>query len=108
MRVALDDFGAGDCSLRLLRDLPIDTLKLDRHLVALLPESQANVALVRCVIELCQQYNISVIAEGVETLAQAEWLRENGCQYVQGFLVARPITADEAGRFPAFFDWCTL
>lgn len=108
VRVALDDFGAGDCSLRLLRDLPIDTLKLDRHLVALLPESQANVALVRCVIELCQQYNISVIAEGVETLAQAEWLRENGCQYVQGFLVARPITADEAGRFPAFFDWCTL
>ena len=108
VRVALDDFGAGDCSLRLLRDLPIDTLKLDRHLVALLPESQANVALVRCVIELCQQYNISVIAEGVETLAQAEWLRENGCQYVQGFLVARPITADEAGRFPAFFDWYTL
>ncbi|MHA6197714.1 putative bifunctional diguanylate cyclase/phosphodiesterase [Pseudomonas wadenswilerensis] len=108
VRVALDDFGAGDCSLRLLRDLPIDTLKLDRHLVALLPESQANVALVRCVIELCQQYNISVIAEGVETPAQAEWLREHGCQYVQGFLVARPITADEAGRFPAFFDWRTL
>ncbi|MFJ4372861.1 putative bifunctional diguanylate cyclase/phosphodiesterase [Pseudomonas japonica] len=105
VRVALDDFGAGDCSLRLLRDLPIDTLKLDRHLVALLPESQANVALVRCVIELCQQYNISVIAEGVETLDQAEWLREHGCQYVQGFLVARPITAVEAGRFPAFFDW---
>ncbi|MFD2643858.1 putative bifunctional diguanylate cyclase/phosphodiesterase [Pseudomonas japonica] len=105
VRVALDDFGAGDCSLRLLRDLPIDTLKLDRHLVALLPESQANVALVRCVIELCQQYNISVIAEGVETLEQAEWLREHGCQYVQGFLVARPITAIEAGRFPAFFDW---
>ncbi|MFV2947981.1 putative bifunctional diguanylate cyclase/phosphodiesterase [Pseudomonas japonica] len=108
VRVALDDFGAGDCSLRLLRDLPIDTLKLDRHLVALLPESQANVALVRCVIELCQQYNISIIAEGVETPAQAEWLREHGCQYVQGFLVARPITADEAGRFPAFFDWQAL
>lgn len=108
VRVALDDFGAGDCSLRLLRDLPIDTLKLDRHLVALLPESEANAALVRCVIELCQQYNISVIAEGVETRAQADWLREHGCQYVQGFLVARPITAAEAGRFPAFFDWRAL
>ena len=108
VRVALDDFGAGDCSLRLLRDLPIDTLKLDRHLVALLPESEANVALVRCVIELCQQYNISVIAEGVETVQQADWLRQHGCQFVQGFLVARPITADEAGRFPGFFDWRSL
>ncbi len=108
VRVALDDFGAGNCSLRLLRDLPIDTLKLDRHLVALLPESEANMALVRCVIELCRQYNIGVIAEGVETLEQAHWLREHGCQYVQGFLVARPVTAEEAGRFPVFFDWQSL
>ncbi|WP_095155889.1 bifunctional diguanylate cyclase/phosphodiesterase [Pseudomonas sp. Irchel 3E13] len=105
VRVALDDFGAGDCSLRLLRDLPIDTLKLDRHLVARLPDSAADAALVRCVIELCEQYCISVIAEGVETPAQAQWLREHGCEYVQGFLVARPITSAEAGRFPAFFDW---
>ncbi|WP_175653895.1 putative bifunctional diguanylate cyclase/phosphodiesterase [Pseudomonas sp. Marseille-P9899] len=105
VRVALDDFGAGDCSLRLLRDLPIDTLKLDRHLVARLPDSDVDAALVRCVIDLCQQYCISVIAEGVETPEQAQWLREHGCEYVQGFLVARPITAAEAGRFPAFFDW---
>lgn len=108
VRVALDDFGAGDCSLRLLRDLPIDTLKLDRHLVARLPDSDADAALVRCVLDLCEQYCISVIAEGVETAAQAQWLREHGCQYVQGFLVARPITAAEAGRFPAFFDWQAL
>lgn len=108
VRVALDDFGAGDCSLRLLRDLPIDTLKLDRHLVARLPDSDADAALVRCVLELCGQYCISVIAEGVETAAQAQWLREHGCEYVQGFLVARPITAAEAGRFPAFFDWQAL
>lgn len=108
MRVALDDFGAGECSLRLLRDLPIDTLKLDRHLVARLPDSEADAALVRCVIDLCQQYCISVIAEGVETPVQANWLREHGCQYVQGFLVARPITAAEAGCFPAVFDWEAL
>ncbi len=105
VRVALDDFGAGDCSLRLLRDLPIDTLKLDRHLVARLPDSLVDAALVRCVIELCEQYGIGIIAEGVETQIQADWLRANGCGYVQGFLVARPITAEQAGRFPAFFDW---
>lgn len=78
VRVALDDFGAGDCSLRMLRDLPIDTLKLDRHLVARLPESTMDAVLVRAVIELCRQYGISVIAEGVESRAQADWLQANG------------------------------
>ncbi|MFT0865073.1 putative bifunctional diguanylate cyclase/phosphodiesterase [Pseudomonas sp. CAM1A] len=105
IRVALDDFGAGDCSLRMLRDLPIDTLKLDRHLVARLPDSAADIALVRSVIDLCAAYDITVIAEGVETRAQAEWLKGAGCAYVQGFLVARPLTADAAGDFPAFFPW---
>ena len=108
VRIALDDFGAGDCSLRLLRDLPIDTLKLDRHLVARLPGSQADAALVRCVIDLCRQYSISVIAEGVETREQAHWLQANGCEYVQGFLVARPMTPGDAGVFPGFFDWQRL
>ncbi|MDT3717271.1 EAL domain-containing protein [Pseudomonas soli] len=107
IRVALDDFGAGDCSLRMLRDLPIDTLKLDRHLVARLPDSAADIALVRSVIDLCAAYDITVIAEGVETRAQAEWLKGAGCAYVQGFLVARPLTADAAGDFPAFFPWAS-
>ncbi|MCO7521712.1 MULTISPECIES: EAL domain-containing protein [unclassified Pseudomonas] len=105
IRVALDDFGAGDCSLRMLRDLPIDTLKLDRHLVARLPGSATDIALARSVIGLCAAYGITVIAEGVETQAQAEWLKDNGCAYVQGFLVARPMTAADAGNFPAVFPW---
>ncbi|PYB78629.1 MULTISPECIES: EAL domain-containing protein [Pseudomonas] len=107
IRVALDDFGAGDCSLRMLRDLPVDTLKLDRHLVARLPDSAVDIALVRSVIDLCAAYDITVIAEGVETRAQAEWLKGAGCAYVQGFLVARPLTADAAGDFPAFFPWAS-
>lgn len=105
VRVALDDFGAGECSLRLLRDLPIDTLKLDRHLVARLPGSAADAALVRSVIGLCRDYGVCVVAEGVETREQAQWLQANGCAYAQGFLVARPLTAQRAGDFPAFFDW---
>ncbi|QXH36236.1 putative bifunctional diguanylate cyclase/phosphodiesterase [Pseudomonas muyukensis] len=107
IRVALDDFGAGDCSLRMLRDLPIDTLKLDRHLVARLPGSATDIALARSVIGLCAAYGITVIAEGVETQAQAEWLKDNGCAYVQGFLVARPMTAADAGNFPAVFPWAS-
>jgi len=102
VRVALDDFGAGDCSLRMLRELPVDTLKLDRQVVARLPESAVDGIWVRGVIELCAQLGITVIAEGVETLEQARWLRDNGCAYVQGFLVARPLTVDDAGGFAQF------
>lgn len=105
VRVALDDFGAGDCSLRMLRDLPVDTLKLDRHLVARLPDSRADAALARSVIELCLAYGITLIAEGVETPAQADWLRANGCEYVQGFLVAYPMTPAKASDFPVIFPW---
>ncbi|EJN38158.1 diguanylate cyclase (GGDEF) domain-containing protein [Pseudomonas sp. GM84] len=105
VRVALDDFGSGDCSLRMVRDLPIDTLKLDRHLVARLPDSTQDAALVRSVVGLCADYRITVIAEGVETPAQAAWLKANGCAYVQGFLVAHPMTAADASGFPSIFSW---
>lgn len=108
VRVALDDFGAGDCSLRMIRDLPIDTLKLDRHLVARLPDSAPDAALLRSVIALCGEYRITVIAEGVESLAQAAWLKANGCGYVQGFLVAHPMTATDAGAFAPIFSWPAL
>jgi diguanylate cyclase (GGDEF)-like protein len=108
VRVALDDFGAGPCSLAHLRDLELDTLKLDRHLIARLPESVRDAALVRSVIDLCKQFGMLVIAEGVETVAQYEWLRANGCEYVQGFLVARPMMAEDTGDFVQPFDWSAL
>jgi diguanylate cyclase (GGDEF)-like protein/PAS domain S-box-containing protein len=108
VRVALDDFGSGLCSLSHLRDLELDTLKLDRHLIARLPGSSRDAALARMVIELCKQYGMLVIAEGVETVAQYEWLRANGCGYVQGFLVARPMMAEDVGDFVQPFDWSAL
>ncbi|PWE40624.1 GGDEF domain-containing protein [Pseudomonas prosekii] len=108
VRVALDDFGSGPCSLTHLRDLELDTLKLDRHLIARLPESARDASLVRTVIDLCKQYGLLVIAEGVETVAQYEWLQANGCEYVQGFLVARPLMAEDADDFVRPFDWSAL
>ncbi|MHC8413518.1 putative bifunctional diguanylate cyclase/phosphodiesterase [Pseudomonas sp. Hz4] len=108
VRVALDDFGCGPCSLAHLRDLELDTLKLDRHLIARLPESSRDAALVRNVIDLCKQYGMLVIAEGVETVAQYQWLQANGCEYVQGALVARPMMAEDVGEFVQPFDWNTL
>ncbi|WP_201191723.1 putative bifunctional diguanylate cyclase/phosphodiesterase [Pseudomonas fluorescens] len=108
VRVALDDFGSGPCSLSHLRDLELDTLKLDRHVIARLPDSSRDAALVRNVIDLCRQYSILVIAEGVETVEQYEWLRTNGCEYVQGFLVAHPMVAEDVGGFAQPFDWSAL
>ena len=108
VRVALDDFGSGPCSLSHLRDLELDTVKLDRHLIARLPDSARDAALARNVIDLCKQYGILVIAEGVETIAQYDWLQANGCEYVQGFLVARPMMAEDIGDFVQPFDWSAL
>lgn len=108
VRVALDDFGSGVCSLAHLRDLELDTLKLDRHLIARLPDSPRDAAIARSTIDLCKQFGLLVIAEGVETLEQYQWLQANGCQYVQGFLVARPLMASDARRFAQPFDWSAL
>jgi diguanylate cyclase (GGDEF)-like protein/PAS domain S-box-containing protein len=108
VRVALDDFGSGPCSLSHLRDLEMDTLKLDRHLISRIPESSRDAALVRNVIDLCKEYGMLVIAEGVETMAQYQWLHANGCEYVQGFLVARPMMAEDTESFVQPFDWGAL
>jgi EAL domain-containing protein (putative c-di-GMP-specific phosphodiesterase class I) len=108
VRVALDDFGSGPCSLSHLRDLELDTLKLDRQLISRLPASSRDAALVRNVIDLCKQYELVVVAEGVETVAQYEWLHANGCEYVQGFLIGRPMMAEDVGDFVQPFDWSTL
>ncbi|MDZ3828937.1 putative bifunctional diguanylate cyclase/phosphodiesterase [Pseudomonas monsensis] len=108
VRVALDDFGSGPCSLAHLRDLELDTLKLDRHLIARLPDSQRDASLVSTVINLCKQYGLLVIAEGVETIEQYQWLQAHGCEYVQGFLVARPLIAEDAACFAEPFDWSAL
>jgi diguanylate cyclase (GGDEF)-like protein/PAS domain S-box-containing protein len=108
VRVALDDFGCGPCSLAHLRDLDLDTLKFDRHLIARLPQSSRDAVLVRGVIDLCHQFGMLVIAEGVETVAQYQWLKANGCDHVQGFLVARPMMAQETLDFVEPFDWSAL
>ncbi|WP_448631921.1 MULTISPECIES: putative bifunctional diguanylate cyclase/phosphodiesterase [Pseudomonas fluorescens group] len=108
VRVALDDFGSGPCSLVHLRDLELDTLKLDRHLIARLPGSPRDAALAASVIELCLQLGLRVIAEGVETAEQYQWLKAHGCEFVQGFLVARPLVADDTDAFAEPFDWSAI
>jgi diguanylate cyclase (GGDEF)-like protein len=90
VRVALDDFGTGYSSLALLRDLPIDVLKVDRSFVAQLTAADRDRRFVRAIVALGRDLGMSVTAEGVETAAQLELLRELGCDRVQGFLLGRP------------------
>ena len=95
VRIALDDFGCGQCSLAHLRDLKFDTLKLDPQLVARLPGSARDAAMARSIIQLCEHFGVLVIAEGVETLEQTQWLKVNGCAYIQGPWAALPLMAED-------------
>lgn len=95
VRIALDDFGLGQCSLAHLRDLEFDTLKLDPQLVARLPGSVRDAAMARSIIQLCGHFDVLVIAEGVETLEQSQWLKANGCSFIQGPWAAQPLRPEE-------------
>ncbi|WP_024679644.1 EAL domain-containing protein [Pseudomonas syringae] len=104
VRIALDDFGTGECSLSHLRNLQLDTLKLDRRFVANIVESKREAAMARSIIDLSRNLDMLVIAEGVETVEQYQWLADNGCQVMQGFLIAHPMVAEEALHFSGHFE----
>lgn len=97
VRIAVDDFGTGYTSLAHLRALPIDRLKVDRSFVVDLPGDQGAVAVVLTVLQLARSLGIAVVAEGVETVAQRDWLLAHGCATMQGRLIAppRPLSAGD-------------
>ncbi len=96
--IAVDDFGTGYSSLSYLRKLPIDTVKIDRSFVMDLETNEQDFAIVRTILAMAQILRLGVVAEGVETAAQAAMLTEARCEMAQGFLYARPLpAADFAG-----------
>jgi diguanylate cyclase (GGDEF)-like protein/PAS domain S-box-containing protein len=95
VQVAMDDFGTGFSSLNMLRSLRLHTVKIDRGLVDPLPNPQA-IAVVRAICQLAEALQLHVVAEGVETAAQATAARDAGCAELQGYLYARPQTAEGA------------
>ena len=95
MRLALDDFGAGRSSLPHVVQLPVHRLKLDRSIVAGLPGEPKDSAVLHATMALARGMGIEVLGEGVETEAQAFALRRAGCGVLQGWLVGRPVPAEE-------------
>ncbi len=91
VRIAIDDFGTGYASLTYLQRFPVSVVKIDRSFVAGLGQRPRDDAIVRAVIALGTSMDMTLIAEGVETEAQAEALRSAGCQYAQGYRFSRPV-----------------
>jgi diguanylate cyclase (GGDEF)-like protein/PAS domain S-box-containing protein len=101
IQVMIDDFGTGYSSLAHLKRLPLDVLKIDRAFVTDVTTDPGSAAIVSTVILLAHALGCEVVAEGVETRAQLEHLRQNGCDFVQGYLFSRPVPAEDFARLLA-------
>ena len=99
--VSIDDFGTGFSSLSLLKHLPIDRIKIDRSFIKDLPDDLNDVGITESILALANSLGMELIAEGVETVAQRQFLVERGCQEAQGFLFSRPL---DAGDVDALID----
>jgi diguanylate cyclase (GGDEF)-like protein len=98
VQLAVDDFGTGYSSLNYLQQLPVDILKIDRTFVAGLGTGEKNMAIITTLIDMGKRMHLTVVAEGVETAEQLAVLRSLDCDIAQGFLMARPLPADETSE----------
>jgi EAL domain-containing protein (putative c-di-GMP-specific phosphodiesterase class I) len=95
IKLAIDDFGVGYSSLSMLQHIEINTLKIDMSFIREIPESGKAAAMVKTIIEIGKNLNCRTTAEGIETLEQADFLKENRCNFGQGYLFSRPLDETE-------------
>jgi diguanylate cyclase (GGDEF)-like protein len=99
VQIAIDDFGVGYSSLSSLKSLPINAVKIDRTFVSGVMTNAHDAAIAKTIISIADHFGFASVGEGAETPAEIEWLRKNGCRYVQGYGIARPMP------FDAFNSW---
>ncbi|MDE1462847.1 putative bifunctional diguanylate cyclase/phosphodiesterase [Spartinivicinus poritis] len=97
--IAIDDFGTGYSSLSYLKKLPFDKIKIDKSFVQDVLEDEENATIVRAIIQLSKSLNLSVIAEGVETVEQEAYIIEQGCQEGQGYYYSKPVSEEQFQQF---------
>jgi diguanylate cyclase (GGDEF)-like protein len=99
LSLSIDDFGTGYSSLSYLKQFPVEELKIDRSFIMDLPESRDDKAIVRAIIALADGLDLDLVAEGVETEQQLDFLKQNGCATIQGYYYSRPLPADKFKQF---------
>jgi diguanylate cyclase (GGDEF)-like protein/PAS domain S-box-containing protein len=95
IQIAIDDFGTGYSSLNSLRRLPIDILKIDQSFIREIGKGSSGEAIIRTIIQMAKDLNLRVVAEGVETIEQLEFLRKHNCDEIQGYLISKPLPLEE-------------
>ncbi|TMU70170.1 bifunctional diguanylate cyclase/phosphodiesterase [Pseudomonas fluorescens] len=93
--LSIDDFGTGYSSLAYLKRLPLNTLKIDRSFILDIPKATADMEIVQAIIVMAHTLHLQVVTEGVESLEQYEFLERSGCDFIQGYLLSRPVPLDE-------------
>jgi EAL domain-containing protein (putative c-di-GMP-specific phosphodiesterase class I) len=99
IQIALDDFGTGYSSLSYLQQFPFDIVKIDRCFVRDIDKNRTNAVITKTTIEMAHQLGLRVVAEGVETQAEYDFLKQNYCDEIQGFLISYPLSATEFKDF---------